>query len=243
MKHLPAAMATAALTGSLLGLAPQANAAEPCADAAHPVDSFTAVDVALGTRKAKSVDLGVSTLTGCGIDDAVAVLSGPKKTYRVTLRATPDPEGHVVGWAGRVRLDPRDLRNSEAGTWTLRYEVHGEHADQTLTQPAFVRRATRLSFDAGPEPVTDGRLTVRGKLERASWNTHRYAGVRKTVVVRTLDRDDDSVEVDVVTLQTKADGSFRRTVDFPGSGPYWADFEGGEVSAPVGSRPDRVFEG
>jgi hypothetical protein len=240
MNRLCTAIAAASLTGGLLGLAPQASAEPGCPDPTKPIDGFTSVDVAVGTTKVKTVELGVDTLRACGIDDAVAVLAGPRTSYRIDLQAGSDTTGADVRWTGKVKLDPRHLRNSEAGTWKLTYEVSGDQGTSKVTGDARVRRATRASFNAGPEPVKHDRLTFTGKLERASWDSRRYTPVSKPVVVQTLDRHDDELTVDVAELTTKKNGTFRKTVTFPGAGPYWVAFAGGEVSAPVESKADRV---
>jgi hypothetical protein len=240
--HRPtSALAATALAAGLLGLAPQAQAAPTCPAPAHPIDGYGAVDVAVGTKKVVTVDLDVAALQGEDVEGAVAHLSGPRRSYHVTLEPGPVPapgEGPRK-WSGSVRLDPRDLRNSDAGTWELRYTVTGNGTSESVTTEAKIRRATRATFNAGPEPVRHDRLTFSGQLERASWNTRHYSGVSKTVVVRMVDAGGEE-DADVVTLETRSDGTYRRTVAFPGPNRYWLAYEGGTVSAPTQSRVDRV---
>jgi hypothetical protein len=245
MQH-PAASALAglALTASLAGLAPTATASDfDCEDPAHPINVGRGLEVVVGTKKTQTGDLVVYTNRGCAVDGAVAVITSPRTTFRVPLKkAAADEDDPYTAWRGSVRIKPSELRNSDAGVWTVRYEVDGgtPGTSETTTVDGHVRRATRASFNAGPEPVPNDRLTFTGTLERADWNTHHYRGVAKPVVVQTQDKDDDSRTVDVVTLTTKKNGTFRKTVAFPGAGPYWVRFEGGTVSAPTTSRVDRV---
>lgn len=238
MKRLAGALAATALTGGLLGLAPQASAAPTCPDLSHMIVGFGAPDVAVGTKKVKTMNLEVFTDSSCDISQATAVLTGPRTTYRVKLHPAA-PKKDTVAWTGKVRLDPKKLRNADAGTWKLRYEVSRDDAAQAVNDDVSVRRATRVSFNAGPEPVKNGKLTFSGKLERASWNSHRYAGVSKPLVVHAYDKAHQG-EVDVLAFSSAKKGSYRQTVKFPGTNTYWVTFDGGTVSAPTESRKDRV---
>lgn len=239
-----ASLAGLALVGSLATLAPSAAAPDfDCDDPAHPIDVGRELDVVVGTKKTQTGYLVVYTDRGCAVDGAVAVITSPRTTFRVPLTETPtDGDDPYTAWSGALRIKPSELRNSDAGVWTVRYEVDGgaPETSETTTVEGHVLRATRATFNAWPEPVRHDRLTFTGTLERADWNAHRYRRVSKPVVVQTLDRHDDSQTVDVAELRTKKDGTFRKTVPFPGAGPYWVRFEGGKVSAPTESRADRV---
>ncbi|WP_306215037.1 hypothetical protein [Actinoplanes sp. RD1] len=92
------------------------------------------------------------------------------------------------------------------------------HAAATMT----FKRATRLSADAGPEPVKKGRtVTVTGSLTRqdwATWTAKPYAGRPVTLQFRkwktstwTTVKTGKSSASGVVKLTTpaKADGHFR----------------------------------
>ncbi|SEQ86151.1 hypothetical protein [Microlunatus flavus] len=244
-QHLVAtALAGLVLTGGVAALAPPASASDfDCDDAAHPINVGRGLEVVVGTKKARTGYLVVYTDRGCAVDGAVAVITSPSTTFRVPLeKSATDDDDPYTAWRGAVRIKPSELRNSDAGVWTVRYEVDGgsHGTSETTTVEGHVRRATRATFNAGPEPVRHGRLTFTGTLERADWNTHRYRRVSKPVVVQTLGGADGSPTTDVVRLTTKKDGTFRTTVAFPGPGAYRVAFEGGSVSAPTTSRVDRV---
>lgn len=80
------------------------------------------------------------------------------------------------------------MHNACAGAWDLTavvtntYEVDGQTRSRssepfTRTRAFFVRRESRVTADAGPEPVRrGGTVTIRGRLTRANWDTHRWGG-------------------------------------------------------------------
>ncbi|MFV5994768.1 calcium-binding protein [Streptomyces sp. NPDC056231] len=74
----------------------------------------------------------------------------------------------------------RDLRNALAGIWKVAVNIRakdGEIFDGNGYTTFFMQRASRLTTNASPEPVTKGKtLTVTGKLSRANWDSHDYRG-------------------------------------------------------------------
>lgn len=239
MNRLGTVVATAVLVGGgLVGLTPSASAAPTCADPDHPIRGYNHLDAAVGTR-VTTFELGVYPDKGCGVTGGVAVVTSARHTYRVTLhQRTGGADDPFETWVGDLRLQPKTLRNSEAGTWTVRYEVSGEHPDTTDDPVGQVVRQTRLSFDAGPEPVRKDRITFSGRLERANWNTRRFSGISKQVHVNRIDEGGGFSEVAAPT--TRDSGRFSVTQAFPGAGTYQVYYPGGTVSASVYSRTDRV---
>ncbi len=116
------------------------------------------------------------------------------------------------------------MHNACAGAWdvtavvTNTYQVDGQTRTRTsepftVRRAFFVRRASRLTADAGPEPVRRGGVvTVSGRLTRANWDTHRwaaYAGQR----VQLQRRPADSIYYRTIgTVRTDRGGRLRTKV-------------------------------
>ncbi|MET8468946.1 calcium-binding protein [Streptomyces sp. NPDC006422] len=85
------------------------------------------------------------------------------------------------------KIDPRsDLANEDAGAWKIALWAVTDAATDVDTDNArtwYLKRWSRLSNNAAPEPVAKGRtITITGKLERANWDTHKYAGYTQQTV-------------------------------------------------------------
>ncbi|MGW0641420.1 calcium-binding protein [Streptomyces badius] len=85
------------------------------------------------------------------------------------------------------KMDPRsDLKNEDAGAWKIRLWAVTDSVTDVDTDNArtwYLKRWSRLSNNAAPEPVAKGRtITITGKLERANWDTYKYAGYTRQIV-------------------------------------------------------------
>ncbi|MFE1950549.1 calcium-binding protein [Streptomyces sp. NPDC059524] len=85
------------------------------------------------------------------------------------------------------KIDPRStLTNEDAGAWKLRLWAITDATTDVDTDNAktwYLKRWSRLSNNAAPEPVAKGKtITITGKLERANWDTHAYAGYTQQTV-------------------------------------------------------------
>lgn len=85
------------------------------------------------------------------------------------------------------RMDPRNyLTNEDAGAWKISLWAITDADTDVDTDNArtwYLKRWSRLSNDAAPEPVAKGKtITITGKLERANWDTHKYAGYTQQTV-------------------------------------------------------------
>jgi len=228
MNRLPLRISTAVLAAALITTAPvAAQAAVPappaatadptCDDPTQIIPDFTSfTEVAVGTTKVQTLPLVLSTVTGCGVTRATATVQAPRRTVRVALEKI-GTEGGLDFWEGGLAVDPTALRNSDAGVWPTTFAVTGDHQD-SLTVPNRVLRASRISFNAGPEPVRNNRLTYTGKVRRASWSTHRYVadGDRRVEVGYQFDPHEEG---DVVARPlTRASGRYRVSRQNRGSG-------------------------
>ncbi|MER5949251.1 calcium-binding protein [Streptomyces sp. NPDC001904] len=85
------------------------------------------------------------------------------------------------------KIDPqRDLKNEDAGAWKIALYAITDAVTDVDTDNAktwYLKRWSRLSNNAAPEPVAKGKtITITGKLERANWDTHKYAGYTQQTV-------------------------------------------------------------
>ncbi|NGO14197.1 calcium-binding protein [Streptomyces sp. HC44] len=85
------------------------------------------------------------------------------------------------------KIDPQDLlTNEDAGAWKIELYAVTEATTDVRTENAktwYLKRWSRLSNNAAPEPVAKGKtITITGKLERANWDTHKYAGYTQQTV-------------------------------------------------------------
>ncbi|MGD6741161.1 calcium-binding protein [Streptomyces sp. BH106] len=85
------------------------------------------------------------------------------------------------------KIDPQAyLKNEDAGAWKIALHAITDAATDVDTDNAktwYLKRWSRLSNNAAPEPVAKGKtITITGKLERANWDTHKYAGYTQQTV-------------------------------------------------------------
>jgi hypothetical protein len=119
------------------------------------------------------------------------------------------------------------------------YRVTGAGIDE-LTVSNEVLRASRMTFNAGPEPVRNNRITYSGKVERASWNSRRYFGWRGRTVRVTAFYEDHGNSEQVAAPVTRRHGTYRLTQRFPGTAEYHADVARTSTTAAAHSRTDHV---
>ena len=239
MNRTTAALGAAALAAAALLVPTTATAhAADCDPDAVLVDGLGfSQDVAVGTTKTKTLTLEVYTDASCTVTGAKATVHAPRRTTVVELTQVGTANG-MVHWRGSLAIKPSALRNSDAGTWPTTYRVSGEHPDQ-LTVDHHVRRASRVSFNAGSEPVTGTTITYTGKLERASWDSDRYRGWSHRVDL--YEEFSDSEDSDLLATPTSgSDGRYRVTQRYRGPGEYSANVLGTSTTARSHSRTDRV---
>ena len=250
MNRLLAGVSTAAVSVALLTAAPWAATAEEltasvratasCPDPAQIIDEEATFpqEVIVGTKYTKRMVLDVYADSDCAVTEASAIVDAPRKDFGVKLTKVGTINGYDH-WQGSLSIEPRSLRNSDAGTWPTTYRVNGEGIDQ-LTVNNKVLRASRLTFNAGPEPVRNRRITYSGKLERASWTSLRYFGWSGRTVRVTAFYEDHGNSKQVAAPVTQKDGTYRLTQRFPGSAEYHADVARTSTTAAAHSRTDYV---
>lgn len=237
MKRAVTTMAALALTGAFLGSPSHAEAAVP--GCSSVIDGFYDLQLAVGITKTKTAELAVFTLKDCDVQRASAIVKAPRKTYRVALtKIAGDPSDATDRWTANFSVNPKALRNIDAGVWPVTYAVTGA-ASASASIDGHVRRGTRASFNAGPEPVRENRITFSGKLERADWTNHRYRGISRPIAIEATGPDEDEPLI-IARLTTRKDGTYRTTQRFPGAHRYWMSYAGTSVTAGTSSRPDWV---
>ena len=233
----PHAVLAAALLG--LGLAfgsPTTASAADCTT--ETIEGWESVELSIGVKHAQTMHLGVITAEECGATGATATIKDPVRgTQKVTLTKELDTEGHVR-WTGEYQVSPKKLTNADAGTWPITYAVTGATPDSVAIN-AKVRRAVRGSFNAGPEPVKNGRITFSGKLERASWSKKKYYGLSRDLEV-SYAAEEEAEPVVVSTPRSNTAGKYRVTQHYPGPGAYQLTWPGSSSTSPFASQADRV---
>jgi hypothetical protein len=182
--------------------------------------------------------LDLYTYENCPVTGAKATVVAPRKTTRVTLRKVGTNNGYVH-WQGSLAISPKSLRNSDAGTWKVNYLADGEHLDSDSREVG-VLRASRLSFNAGPEPVVNDRITYSGKLERASWNSGRYVPHANRKIELQADFASQPETDYLGAATTRSDGTYRMSQRYRGPGEYSASVGYTSTTAGAVSRTDTV---
>ncbi|MFC6063341.1 DUF5707 domain-containing protein [Streptomyces ochraceiscleroticus] len=146
-------------------------------------------DVVLGTTNTKTVTVTFTATDASGIDWADAILWHGGATFddmdtgvvaneeEADCTATSDTASKCTL---TYTVDPLYLSNTDAGTWKVWALAQGNDADyvqQDNVKSFSVKRYSKLTTNASPEPVLKGRtLTITGSLTRANWDTSKYAG-------------------------------------------------------------------
>ena len=231
MRRLVSALAAGTLALGLLGLSPTSASADGCDDPDHP---FTAApldttDLAVDVAGTQALRFAIDGPAGCATDAAYVRITTPRQQLVVHLDEADDGGPGRFARTGVYAVDPVLLRNPDAGTWHATYEVDGQvYAAATLQ----VRRATRLTFGAGP--VRHHKVTFSGRLERADWEWRAYRAYgRKRVVVSALGTDGHLTSV--ARAKTTKHGKYHVRKRFPGPGGYQAGYAGNATSAPTTS--------
>lgn len=239
MRRLLTAAAVSTLTLGLVGLVPGAAAAEDC-DPSQPFVVQKPDDVAVGIAGVEGFRLTVEGAYDCAPGGRpYARITTPRGAQVVVdLEDDEQPGPGQFRYSAFHPVDPVLLRNPDAGTWQISYEIEGERYAGTTVA---VRRATRLAFDAGPEPVRHGKVTFKGRLERADWEWRAWRSYgKKRVLVSALGPEDGGTRVVVAKDRTSSSGRYRVTKRFPGTDRYQASYAGGSNAAPSLSRVDTV---
>ncbi|WP_031169256.1 hypothetical protein [Streptomyces durhamensis] len=158
---------------------------------------------------------------------------------------------------GNVTIYPADgdLQNAWAGSWSVAAEAiafNGQdqqnpdmskvgYKDQSGLATTLVQRYSKLTVDAGPEPVAKGKtLTVTGKLSRANWEDHQYHGYTGQPVQLQFRKAGSSTYTTVKTVTTDAYGNLKTTTTAAYDGYWRFSFAGTSTTPAVSATGDYV---
>ncbi|QCX73919.1 hypothetical protein C9F11_01080 [Streptomyces sp. YIM 121038] len=137
-----------------------------------------------------------------------------------------------------------DMRNSEAGAWKVAAEVSfkgggGDTDNAGLT--AYVKRNSRLSVNAAPEPVAKGKtLTVTGKVTRADWETKKYTSYGSRLVSLQFKPSGATSYTTVKKVHANGSGALKATVKASKTGAWRWAYYGNTTTGPSTSAADNV---
>ncbi|MFE7704433.1 DUF5707 domain-containing protein [Streptomyces sp. NPDC057486] len=247
------AAASGALVLSALAV-PAAHAAT-----ADPVISKVSVNggknTVLGTTAAKTITVSVTASHASGIADGWVILwHGKNLEEGMDGALLPNGEAATCKAASAttstcsytITIDPRvDLtKNALAGSWHVLTGVEATdgsstHYDSYAT--ARIQRLSKLTVNASPEPVRKGRtITVTGKLSRANWETHAYAGYTGQSVKLQFRKKTSSTYTTVKTIKTNSTGNLKTTVTASVDGYWRYSFAGTSTTPAVTTAGDFV---
>ncbi|WP_328498900.1 hypothetical protein OHS59_43715 [Streptomyces sp. NBC_00414] len=152
----------------------------------------------------------------------------------------------VCDFDGAMYFDPSvwDMRNSEAGAWKVAAEVYfedggGDTDDEGLT--VHVKRNSRLTVNASPEPVNQGStVTVTGKVTRANWETRKYASYEGRLVSLQFKPTGATSYTTVKKVYANGSGGLRTTVKASKTGTWRWAYYGNTTTGPSTSAGDNV---
>ncbi|MFE2986218.1 hypothetical protein [Streptomyces sp. NPDC059262] len=229
------------------------------AGAAEGGVSFTRAQVNGG----KPIVIGVSNEVAAPTSFRMATTHEWKYPAVFLYRGNADPTGdrlwHAIETSDCIKVstgvcdfnetmyfDPSvwDMHNSEAGAWKVAAEVSfqgggGDTDDEGLT--VYVKRNSRLTVNASPEPVAKGRtITVTGKVTRANWETRKYASYGGRLVSLQFKPAGATSYTTVKKVYANGSGDLRTTVKASQTGAWRWAYYGNTTTGPSTSAIDNV---
>ncbi|MFD8041827.1 hypothetical protein ACFV5E_00180 [Streptomyces chartreusis] len=138
---------------------------------------------------------------------------------------------------------PGDV-NSTAGVWQVNATVKAKDGDYWISDHIAefkMKRASKLTTDAAPEPVAKGAtLTVTGKLSRANWEDLKYHGYARQDVKLQFKKAGAASYSTVKTVKTGDTGQLSTKVTATSAGSWRWYFPGTTTTARVVSTGDAV---
>ncbi|WP_055531750.1 hypothetical protein [Streptomyces graminilatus] len=185
--------------------------------------------------------------------DSFGISSENPGTCTVTSTTTANCKANLDIYPGEG-----DLTNDDAGArWTAGgaavafngQDPLGEDFDPSKIGVAqqgdlgttTVRRISKLTVDAAPEPVVKGgTITVTGKLTRANWDGPNYTGYANQPVQLQFRKNGTSAYTVVKTIKTSATGALKTTVKATADGFFRYVFAGTATTVGASAAADFV---
>jgi hypothetical protein len=160
---------------------------------------------------------------------------------------------------GSIDIHPADgaLASTDAGTWhagaeavafngqdpsssSIDYSKVG-YKDQGPLATTLVQRYSKLTVNAGPEPVYKGKtITSTGKLSRANWDDNQYHGYANQPVKLQFRKAGTSTYTTVKTVYTDSVGNLKATATAAYDGYWRFSFAGTSTTPAVSATGDYV---
>ncbi|WP_086564329.1 hypothetical protein [Streptomyces africanus] len=152
----------------------------------------------------------------------------------------------VLDCKGVIAIHPADgdLFNSDAGTWgagALAVTSNGDEKEQGGLGSTKVQRYSKLTVNAGPEPVYKGKtITSTGKLSRANWEDNAYHGYTNQPVKLQFRKAGTSTYTTVKTVYSDQYGNLKATATAQYDGYWRFSFAGTTTTPAVNATGDYV---
>ncbi|MEU5400644.1 calcium-binding protein [Streptomyces sp. NPDC005963] len=199
-----------------------------------------AIVVGTTAKKVVKVTYTVSDPDGVGYAD-VALWRGSNWDSPTAFLITDALEascgtGTKVTCTSTFTIDPKlDLWNDQAGTWKVASYVadnNGAGVERTNVGSAVIQRASKVTVNAAPEPVTKNKtITITGSLTRGSWDTGKYVGYGSQSVKLQYLKKGTSAYTTVKTIKADSKGNLKTTVKATADGYYRYVFAGTSTTA------------
>ncbi len=135
-------------------------------------------------------------------------------------------------------------REQHRGVWQVNATVKAKDGDYWISDHIAefkMKRASKLTTDAAPEPVAKGAtLTVTGKLSRANWEDLKYHGYARQDVKLQFKKAGAASYSTVKTVKTGDTGQLSTKVTATAAGSWRWYFPGTTTTARVVSTGDAV---
>ncbi|MET8341827.1 hypothetical protein [Streptomyces microflavus] len=145
-----------------------------------------------------------------------------------------------------LHIDPQhyDFGNKDAGTWKTAARIYfadDTHDTDDKNLPLQVKRATRVTVNASPEPVRKGKtITVTGRVTRANWDTHTYQGYAGRSVSLQFKAAGSSSYKTIKKVKSSGSGALKTTVKATVPGTWRWTYYGNTTSGAKSSTGDHV---
>ncbi|GGO47034.1 calcium-binding protein [Streptomyces lasiicapitis] len=213
-------------------------------------------DVTLGTTAKKKFTLAITATDPAGIklssgflwlgddlDTADLITPATEAEYNPTC---VDVDATTRTCTVNVTADPARLGNLGAGVrWNVYAAVRNSNDElvrfENLKSDIRLKRASRLTVNASPEPVKKGKtITVSGALTRANWDTKKYAGYTQQPVKLQFKKKGASSYSTVKTVKSDTKGNLKTTVKASVDGTFRYVFAGTSTTPAVTSAGDAI---
>ncbi|KOU77705.1 lipoprotein [Streptomyces sp. MMG1533] len=143
-----------------------------------------------------------------------------------------------------IRPAEGDLSNADAGTWNaggLAITQNGDSTTQGSLGTTKVQRYSKLTVNAGPEPVYKGKtVTSTGKLSRANWEDGQYHGYTGQPVKLQFRKAGTSTYTTIKTVTSDSYGNVKATATAQYDGYWRFSFAGTTTTPAVSATGDYV---